>query len=87
MNYLKSLIRNSTGDSIKSFTIFSAIVIAAFHLICVWVLIFLSFSLQKDVPVSLTHISILLGTIEGILLALLGVKVWSEKYERTPKEV
>ena len=84
---MKSIITNNSGVSVKSFAVFSGICIAIFSVIAVFILIFLSFFLEKDLKINLTHLAIFLGSIEAIIAVLMGLKVWSEKYERTPKEV
>lgn len=84
MNFIKKIIINNSGVSVKNFAVFIAALIALMHVVAVWVLIFLSFFLEKDIQISLTNVSVLLATIEVILLALMSVKVWSEKYEKTP---
>ena len=81
MEVIKLIIKNNTGYSVKSFAVFSGTLIALFSILVVWTLIFLDFFTAYELSINLTHLAIFIGSIEAIIAVLMGLKVWSEKYE------
>lgn len=79
---IKQLLRNNSGVSVKSFSLFMGVFIAVITVLSVLTLIFLDFFLEKKMNINLTHLAIFVGAIEAIIAVLMGLKVLSEKYEK-----
>ena len=82
MNFFKKIIINNSGVSSKNFAVFCGVIIGVFTIISMIVLVYLDFFYEKSLNINLTHLAIFIGSIEAIIAVILGLKVYSERFEK-----
>lgn len=76
------LIINNNGYSIKNFILFIGATTGLLSILSFLVLLFLDFFIDnKSINIDLYGYSLVITSVEGIILGLLGLKVISEKNE------
>lgn len=81
MDFLKQLIKNNTGVSIKGFLALSGMFIAFLMVLAIIVVIMVDLFSNYKVDTDLYGIAALIGSIAGFVLAAVWGKVKSESYE------
>lgn len=81
MDFLKQLIKNNTGVSIKGFLALSGMFIAFLMVLAIIVVIMVDLFSNYKVDTDLYGIAALMGSIAGFVLAAVWGKVKSESYE------
>ena len=81
MEFLKQLIKNNTGVSIKGFLALSGMFIAFLMVLAIIVVIMVDLFSNYKVDTDLYGIAALMGSIAGFVLAAVWGKVKSESYE------
>lgn len=81
MEFLKQLIKNNTGVSIKGFLALSGMFIAFLMVLTIIVVIMVDLFSNYKVDTDLYGIAALMGSIAGFVLAAVWGKVKSESYE------
>ena len=81
--FYQKVVRNNSGVSSKNYVLVTGVQMGKW-----WMLVFFPAMLFLDQvfglkpSISYSEIAILVGAIEGFVAVFLGLKVWSEKYER-----
>ena len=81
MDFLKQLIKNNTGVSIKGFLALSGMFIAFLMVLAIIIVIMVDLFSNYKVETDLYGIAALVGSIAGFVLAAVWGKVKSESYE------
>ena len=81
MEFLKQLIKNNTGVSIKGFLALSGMFIAFLMVLAIIVVIMVDLFSNYKVDTDLYGIAALIGSIAGFVLSAVWGKVKSESYE------
>lgn len=81
MSFLKQLIKNNTGVSIKGFLALSGMFIAFLMVLTIIIILIVDLFSNYKVDTDLYGIAALIGSIAGFVLAAVWGKVKSESYE------
>lgn len=81
MSFLKQLIKNNTGVSIKGFLALSGMFIAFLMVLTIIIVLIVDLFSNYKVDTDLYGIAALIGSIAGFVLAAVWGKVKSESYE------
>ena len=81
MDFLKQLIKNNTGVSIKGFLALSGMFIAFLMVLTIIIVLIVDLFSNYKVDTDLYGIAALIGSIAGFVLAAVWGKVKSESYE------
>lgn len=81
MSFLKQLIKNNTGVSIKGFLALSGMFIAFLMVLTIIIVLIVDLFSNYKVDTDLYGIAALVGSIAGFVLAAVWGKVKSESYE------
>lgn len=81
MSFLKQLIKNNTGISIKGFLALSGMFIAFLMVLTIIIILIVDLFSNYKVDTDLYGIAALVGSIAGFVLAAVWGKVKSESYE------
>lgn len=81
MDFLKQLIKNNTGVSIKGFLALSGMFIAFLMVLTIIIVLIVDLFSNYKVDTDLYGIAALVGSIAGFVLAAVWGKVKSESYE------
>ena len=81
MEFLKQLIKNNTGVSIKGFLALSGMFIAFLMVLTIIIVLIVDLFSNYKVDTDLYGIAALVGSIAGFVLAAVWGKVKSESYE------
>ena len=81
MEFIKQLIKNNTGVSIKGFLALSGMFIAFLMVLAIIIVIMVDLFSNYKVDTDLYGIAALIGSIAGFVLAAVWGKVKSESYE------
>ena len=81
MEFLKQLIKNNTGVSIKGFLALSGMFIAFLMVLTIIIVLIVDLFSNYKVDTDLYGIAALIGSIAGFVLAAVWGKVKSESYE------
>lgn len=81
MDFLKQLIKNNTGISIKGFLALSGMFIAFLMVLTIIIVLIVDLFSNYKVDTDLYGIAALVGSIAGFVLAAVWGKVKSESYE------
>lgn len=81
MSFLKQLIKNNTGISIKGFLALSGMFIAFLMVLTIIIILIVDLFSNYKVDTDLYGIAALIGSIAGFVLAAVWGKVKSESYE------